>query len=293
MKKTVVKINWREEIGDLLFIVLGSIFLGLSYALFLIPNHIVPGGLGGLAIVINYLTKISVGIGYVILNIPVFILGIKNLGKRYGIKSLLGIISSSFFIDFFNKFLSLPPATSNKLLSAIYGGVLLGLGLGIVFRGHASTGGTDVIGQVLNRVTNLSVGVGILIVDFLIISLSGIVFGSAEYPLYGYLALFISSKVIDFVLEGWSYAKMTLIITEKPGKIKKVILSEMKRGTTGIRSITGYRRKETEVLLVVVARKEIPVLKQYVKKIDPNAFVIITDVYEVLGRGFKPRTSLL
>ncbi len=289
MKKIKLKIKWKDEFIDGIFILIGSAILGVGYAFFLIPHHIVPGGLGGLSIVINYLIGISVGTGYVILNIPVFILGIKNLGFRYGIKSLIGILLSSFFIDLFYKFLSLPTATGSKLLASVYGGALLGLGLGIVFRGHASTGGTDVIGQVINKFTNLSVGIGILIVDFVIISLSGVVFRSFELPLYGYLALFISSKVVDFVLEGWGYAKMVIIITDKEEKIKDVILSKMNRGVTGLKSITGYRKKETEALLVVVAKKEIPVLKQYVKTIDPKAFVIISDVYEVLGKGFRPR----
>ncbi len=288
LNKTLKKINWKYEIRDQILIVIGSAIIGLSYAFFLIPHHIVPGGVGGLSIVINYFTKFPVGILIAVLNIPLFIIGIKVIGKSFGIKSLIGVFISSFFIDWFTYLLP-SNITKNPLLASIYGGLLLGIGLGLIFRGNASTGGSDIIGQVIKKYTNLSVGVGIMLVDFVIISLAGLSFHSFEAPLIGYVSLYVSSKVIDIILEGWGYAKMAFIITDKPDEIADTILENLNRGCTMLKSFSPFTKKDRKAIFTVVNKKEIPKLKRYIKRIDPQAFVVISDVYEVLGRGFKRR----
>ncbi len=274
---------------DVLLIAFGSALMGVSYAVFLIPHQIVPGGVGGLSIILHHFLKTPVGLTNVVLNVPIFIIGIRTLGKTFGIKSILGIILFSFFIDFFDYGVRLPSVTDNRILAAIYGGILLGVGLGIVFRGRGSTGGSDIIGQIINRYTNITTGMGILITDFIIISLSGITFRSFEIPLYGYLALFLSSRVLDFVVEGFSYARAAIIISEKTTEISEGIMKDMSRGVTRLHGRGGYTDTEKDVLLVVVSRREVPIIRQLVKEKDPGAFVIITDVYEVLGKGFRPR----
>ncbi len=285
-----MKSRVKKEIRNFLFIISGSAVLGLAYALFLIPHHIVPGGVSGIAIILNYFFSLPVGLTSILLNIPVLYLGVKVLGREYGARTILGMLILNFAIDFAHEVLRLPSATSNPLLASIYGGLLLGAGLGFVFKGRASTGGTDVIGQVLNRWTGMSVGVGIFLVDFFIISASGLTFKSLEAPLLGYLSLFLSSKTIDFVLEGWSYAKLALIVTEKEEEVKEFVLRGMNRSGTFLRGETFYLGKPRRVIMTVISRKEFPVLRQEVKRIDPQAFMIITDVYEVVGRGFRTRS---
>ncbi|TET23818.1 MAG: YitT family protein [Candidatus Stahlbacteria bacterium] len=290
-KKFVLKINWRHELRDAAFIAVGSAVCGIAYAMFLIPHHIVSGGVGGISIIINYLTDLPVSLFYIAINVPIFFLGLRGMGKRYALKSLAGILAVSGFIFLFGNVLQLQEVTKeiDIILSAIYGGALLGLGLGIVFRGHGSTGGTDVAGQFLNKHTNISVGGWILIIDAVIIGSAGVVFGTLEAPLYGALALIVNTKVIDLVLEGFSYARAAHIITSKPQEVSWAISLEMRRGVTSLQGHSYFSGEKREVLYVVLTRREISHLKYIVKQIDPDAFVVISDVYEVLGKGFRPR----
>lgn len=288
-KKFVLKINWRHELRDAAFIVVGSAVCGIAYVMFLIPHHIVSGGVGGISIIINYLTSWPVALLYVAMNVPIFFLGLRGMGKRYALKSLAGILAVSGFIFLFENILHLPSATKDTILGAVYGGAILGAGLGIVFRGHGSTGGTDVAGQFLNKHTNISVGGWILIIDAVIIGSAGVVFGTLEAPLYGALALIVNTKVIDLVLEGFSYARAAHIITSKPQEVSWAISLEMRRGVTSLQGHSYFSGEKREVLYVVLNRREISHLKYIVKQIDPDAFVVISDVYEVLGKGFRPR----
>ncbi len=279
-----------REGRNLFFMLTGSLIMAAAYAMFLIPFHIVPGGVSGLAIIFNYLSGAPVGLTSIVLNIPIFYLGFRFLGKLYGIRSILGMIFSFLTIDLLHEIVKLPQATGNLLLASIYGGIIMGLGLGLVLKGRATTGGTDILGLIINKYTGVSVGVGIFLVDFFIISLSGIVYKSLEYPLLGYLTLFLSSKSIDFVLEGWSYAKLVLIVSEKEKEIKQFILNEMNRSGTYLYGQTFFLEKPKKVIMTVISTKEFPILRQAVKRIDPKAFMIVTEVYEVVGKGFRPRS---
>lgn len=277
----------RRNLADLALVVLGSIIMGIGYSLFLIPHHFVPGGVSGIAMIVNYFSKLPLGMLIMVLNIPVFILGIKIMGRKYALRSLLGMVISSLFIDLFQEILGLKSATDNAILAAIYGGFMLGVGLGLVFRGRASTGGSDILGQILNRWTGMSVGIAIMLIDFFIISASGVAFKQLEAPLYGYIVLFISSNVIDMILEGWNYTKMVLITSTKNDEIQDFILNTLDRGGTALRSRGLYLNREGETILTVIHRKQLPELRRFVKETDPNAFVIINDTYAVLGKGFK------
>ncbi len=287
MHATIKRISAWKEVRDIAQIVLGSIIMGLGYALFLIPHHLVPGGVSGIAIMVNYFFSLPVGILILILNIPVFVLGIRIMGSRYGIRSLVGMVLSSLLIDFFYEILKLPAATDNPLLASIYSGVCLGVGLGIIFRSKASTGGTDTIGQVISKWTGITVGMAIMAVDFVIISASGLSFHSWEAPLYGYIVLYISTWVIDRILEGWNHNKMVLINSTKGKQIEEFILFRLNRGGTALKSRSMYLKRDRELLMTVIHRKQIPELREFVKEIDPEAFVVISDTYAVLGRGFR------
>ncbi|NTV82152.1 MAG: YitT family protein [Candidatus Aminicenantes bacterium] len=276
-----------EKLKNILLILLGCAVMGLAYALFLIPHHFVPGGVSGIAIIANYFAGLPVGALIIVLNVPVFLLGLRTMGKKYVLNSLAGMVVSAVFIDLFDKVLKLPPATDNAVLAAIYGGVMLGVGLGIVFRGRASTGGSDIIGMVVSKHTGISLGFGIMIADFVIISASGLAFGSLEAPLYGYLVLFLSTKVIDMILEGWSYSKLVIITSSRTQEIADFILRGLDRSGTALRSRSLYLNREGEIILTVIHRKQLADLRNFIKKTDPEAFVVINDTYDVLGKGFK------
>lgn len=281
------KKHLRRNLADLALVILGSVIMGIGYSLFLIPHHFVPGGVSGIAMIVNYFTKLPVGMMILVLNIPVFLLGMKIMGKKYILRSLLGMVISSLFIDFFQEIIRIHSATDNAILAAIYGGFMLGVGLGLVFRGRASTGGSDILGQILNRWTGMSMGIAIMLIDFFIISASGVAFRQLEAPLYGYIVLFISSNVIDMILEGWNYTKMVLITSTKTDEVQDFILNTLDRGGTALKSRTLYLNRDGETIMTVIHRKQLPELRRFVKEIDPDAFVIINDTYAVLGKGFK------
>ena len=283
----IVKKNLKQNLANLALVIMGSAIMALGYALFLIPHHFVPGGVSGLAIMINYFTRLPVGTLIMVLNIPVFIFGIKLMGRRYGLRSLLGMVISSLLIDFFYEVLKLKSATDNAVLAAIYGGIMLGIGLGLVFRGRASTGGSDIIGQILNKYTGVSIGIGIMLIDFFIISASGLAYRNLEAPLYGYIVLFISTKVIDMILEGWNYTKLVIITSTKTQEIQDFILTTLDRSGTALKSRSLYLSREGETVITVIHRKQLTELREFIKSVDENAFVIINDTYAVLGKGFK------
>ena len=281
------KKDLKRNIANLALVLIGSIIMGVGYSLFLIPHHFVPGGVSGIAMIVNYFTRLPLGTLIMVLNIPVFIVGFKIMGRNYALRSLLGMVISSVLIDFFSQVVALKSATDDPILAAIYGGFMLGVGLGLVFRGRASTGGSDILGQILNRWTGISVGIGIMLIDFFVISASGVAFKQLEAPLYGYIVLFISSKVIDMILEGWNYTKMVIITSTKTDEIQDFILNTLDRGGTALKSRTLYLNREGETIMTVIHRKQLADLRQFIKSIDPGAFVIINDTYAVLGKGFK------
>ncbi len=265
-------------------IVLGCFISALGLTMFLIPNKVAAGGISGLATVMYYLFKLPVGWTMLALNIPLFLAGVAFLGKGFGAKTLIGGLLFSVFTEITAGF---PVITQDLMLSTVYGGIVLGFGLGIVFRVRGSTGGTDLAAMILNRfIPSISVGQGILLIDFFGIISSGIAF-NWELAMYAWIALFISSKVIDLIQEGFNYAKAVYIISVKAEEISQKILTEMERGVTLLEAEGGFTRHNKYVLLCVITRLEVSKLKNIVHEIDPRAFVIVHDVHEVLGEGFS------
>ncbi len=273
----------------IVYIIIGCIICALSYSVFLIPHQIVPGGVTGIAMILHFLYNSPVGVIAILLNIPLFIVAVRVLGISFGFKSLIAIFCTNLLIDFFIYSVKITTPTDNIILAALYGGMLLGLGLGLIFRGEASTGGTDIVGQILNRFTNMTIGMWIMIVDFVVITLAGITTRSYELALLGYLALFLSSRVIDLVIEGMDYARAVFVISEEYEKIIEAVYKNMDRGATILDGYSAFTRKKRPVIMCVITKKETPLFKSLVKKIDDKAFVILTDVFEVLGRGFRRR----
>jgi len=279
----------KTTIKDILFIIIGTAMAGAAYAFFIIPQKIVPGGIGAISVVLHYLFKVSFGISYMVLNIPIFIWGTKEIGKRFGIRSIAGILLISIFSDAFSHFFKNVALTNNLLLASLYGGLFLGAGLGFVFKGRGSTGGTDIVGRIMSKHTGMPIGQSILGVDAIIIIVSSFTFHSIDIMLVSFITLFVSSKVIDIVLEGRPYARAAIIFTNKGKEIGDLINKDLNRGVTILEGKGVYTGESKNVLFSVIHRREEETLRVRIKVIDPDAFVVITDVSEVLGKGFKPR----
>ncbi|WP_396126316.1 YitT family protein [Anaerobacillus sp. CMMVII] len=265
-------------------VVIGSAIVALAFNLFLLPNRIASGGVSGISIIINDIVGITPAFTQWALNIPLFIAGIVLLGGfKYGAKTLVGTIFLPMVV-FLTR--DLEAATLDPLLGALFGGIGVGVGLGIVFRSNSSTGGTDLAAQIIHKYTGLSLGACVFIIDGLIVASSAIVF-NIELALYALIALFITGKTIDIVQMGVGYAKIALIISEKQEEVQQGLLKDVDRGVTKLEGYGGYTDHKRPVLMCVVNQTEVTKLKQVVRNLDPNAFVIVTNATEVLGEGFK------
>lgn len=280
-----MKLNFKRIILDYLAITFGCLLTSLGFIIFLIPNKIAPGGASGLATIFFHLFGFPVGIVMFVINIPLFFIGIKVLGKRIGFRTFYGIALLSAFTDLLAPYV--PILTHDLLLASLYGGGFIGFGLGIVFKSRGTTGGTDLLAALINNFfPAVSIGQGVLLVDVLVVAIAGIVF-NAELALYAVISLFVSSKIIDLVQLGFNLAKAALIISDKSAEIREHILEKMGRGVTTLDGKGGYTGKDKDVLLVIVSRAEVTQLKRLVSKIDADSFVILTEVHEVMGEGFK------
>jgi uncharacterized membrane-anchored protein YitT (DUF2179 family) len=282
--------NWSKlakELLDYLGIAIGVSITALALVWLLIPNKIAAGGVSGLGIILYHQWGFSVALVMLVLNAPLFLAGIWFFGPRYGGKTLFGTVFVSVMIMFWDTVVRLPPLTRNPLLAALYGGVIAGVGMGICFRFRGTTGGTDLAAQLLNRFTGISVGHGLFLFDGFVVVLAGLVFHSAELALYAIITIYVTAKFLDSVLEGLDYAKAAFIISDQAEIIGRKIINELNRGATGLAGRGLYSSARKEVILAVISRAEEMKLKELVNRIDPAAFVIITDVHEVLGEGFQ------
>ncbi len=268
-----------------IYTLIGATAMGAFLELFLVPLHIVAGGVGGIATLVNHLTGLSVGVLILLINIPIFVLGVLNFSKGFLYYSLLGTLALSLSTQFFSQF---PPLTSDPLLAAVFGGGGIGLSLGLVISVNGTTGGTDILALVLKKwIPRFSVGQFFLLIDGIVILAAGFVFGEWESALYSALTLFACSKILDAVLAGVDYGQMVYIMSEYAETISGGIYRDMQRGVTGLESISLYHGKKKTVLLCVIRKVELPKLKKVVHDLDENAFMIVSDAREILGKGFK------
>lgn len=269
---------------DLAGILAGSVILAVGMNMFMIPNMLAPGGVSGLGVFLYHIFGMPVGLTIILFNIPLFIAGYLVLGPRVIIQSLLGTFLFSIAVEVTAPLL--PPATDDLLLAAVYGGVIMGIGVGLVFRFRSSTGGSALLSLILAKTSGISPGQALLWSDLVVLFLAVFVFGS-EPAMYAALSLFVSIKVIDAILEGLGLAKSAIIITRFGAKINEKLLYELGRGVTRIEGQGGYTGEGREVLLCVVTRQQTAHLKAIIYEIDPDAFVIIGNATEVHGEGFK------
>lgn len=279
-----MKQKFHPEIKNILYILSGLLCCSAAYNMYLIPNNIAAGGFTGIGQLVNSVFgNISVGMVGIILNVPLFLVSMKSLGLRFGIRSLLAMLGLSLFIDW----LPIPAATNDMLLATVFGSVLGGFGFGLVLRGSATTGGSDMLASLLHRhIPVIRVSVGIFAVDALVIIASAFVFDQ-QAAMYALICVFLMNLVVDVVLEGPNGANSYFVISDQSEAIAKRVMEEMERGVTAFYGKGMYSGKEKLVLLCVVNRFEAMQLRRIVFSIDSNAFVIANKAHEVLGEGFK------
>ncbi len=275
----------KNILKEYVLFIIGSILAAFGTSLFLLPNQLSSGGFSGIATIFYYLFHIKMGTTIMILNIPVFIFAYLREGKSFVIKT---IVSTFVFSEAINIFDKIEPFTTDKILASVYGGIIIGLGLALVFKGKSSTGGTDLLANIIVTYNNeISLGNVLQGLDIFVVLLNIVFLGEIEIGLYSAIAIYIINKMLDLVFEGINFSKMIYIISDQYEDISNIIHRELKRGATGIYAKGLYTNQEKMMVMCVAKRKHIIKIKEISKQIDPNAFIIITDAREVYGLGFK------
>ncbi|WP_086277982.1 MULTISPECIES: YitT family protein [unclassified Enterococcus] len=273
----------KQQIQDTLYVTIGSLILAISINSVLLPNKIVAGGANGISVVINYLFGLNPAIVLYAINLPLLVLCFLLLGKEVGIKTIYGSLIYPFFVGITTH---LPVLTHNIFLATIFGGILTGIGLGLEFRGNASTGGTAIISQIVNKYFKISLGVSILFVDGIVI-LSALFVFNTDTVLFSLICLYLIGRVVDMVQVGFVRSKNVMIISPKYAEIKEKILVEMDKGLTMIPIEGGYQKNPSMLMMTVVSEKDFSRIKESVLAIDEEAFVVSMNASEVFGRGFS------
>lgn len=279
------KIKIPKTIMEIIGTIIGAFIMAIGVSLFLLPNQLSSGGVSGIATIIYYLFNIPMGTMIIIINIPLFLFSIYKIGKEFFLKSLIGTVALSVFIDILDK---IKPLTQDRFLACVYGGIIIGLGTAIILKVNSSTGGSDLISQVAKKYnpTIRSSNV-IVLLDIIIVTLNMIVFKEIEIGLYSAITIYLMGKIIDILFEGIYFTKLILIISDKNEEISKEIEEKVQRGITGLYGKGMYTRKEKLVLMCAASRGDVSKIKLIARKIDPKSFIIITNSREVVGLGFK------
>ncbi|MFB6342026.1 YitT family protein [Saccharicrinis sp. FJH2] len=285
------RIPLKKRILEYGMIILGAFILASGFVFFINPYNIVPGGVFGIGIVIHHLIPaIPIGTFGLALNIPLTLLGIRILGPKFGIKTVLGMVLTSAFMDGLTYFIGENDPlklADDLLLASIFGAILLGVGLGLIFRSRATSGGSDIIAMIFAKFSNLPVGQLLIMIDSSIVLVGLLVFQDWKIPLYSWLVIYITGQVIDIVLKGISYDNALMIVSEKHEEIKDRIIHDLERGGTYLKGEGMFTGQEKNVIFVVVSRRELTILKSWIHQIDKNAFVTVIDTREILGEGFR------
>lgn len=267
------------------FFILAALFYAMGISLFLDPNQLAPGGIVGISVILHQFTNISTGTLYFILNVPILILGFMKFGYKVMLDTLFMVVLNSVFTNYFTGF---GPITKEYLLAAIAGSVLVGMGIGIVFRQGATTGGIDIIVKLLrSKFPHMSTGKIFMMLDILVVTISGIVFGNFNLAMYAFIAVVFSSKVVDYVLYGDDEAKLIYIISNSQKVISERLLNEANVGVTFIQGSGGYSKTSYEVIMCVVRKRLSPKVEEIVKEEDEKAFMIVCRASEIFGEGYK------
>lgn len=273
-------------------ILIGSFILASGFVLFITPYKIVPGGVYGIAIVLHYVLGTPVGMTALSMDIPLTLIGIRILGPRFGYKTVVGFLLTAVFVDGITYFYGNEPlVTDEPLLSSIFGGVFLGVGLGLIFKAKATSGGTDIIAMITSKYTKLPVGQLLIYVDSVIVLIGLLVFQDWKIPLYSLIVIFITGRVIDTILQGVNYDKTIFIVSDKHQEIRDKIINDLNRGGTFIKGLGMFNGDERTIIFTVVNRREMAMLQEFIHQIDTRAFVTVINANEILGEGFKSLTE--
>ena len=275
-----------RHIKSILTIIFGAAIYAFGLTYFVVPHHLFEGGATGITLITYYLFNIPISLMNLLINIPLFILAWKIFGSKTLYTSLLGTISLSIWLAIFEKIPLSFNLEGDLVIVALVAGVLLGLGLGVIFNAGGTTGGTDIVARILNKYTNISVGKLLFALDYLILLLNLIIFQDLRLVTYTLLFDFIVSRVIDLIGEGGYAGKGFMIITQKPMEVADKINEELGRGVTFISGQGYYSQKDLKIIYCIVARNEMIKMKELIHTIDPRAFITITEAHEILGEGF-------
>lgn len=284
-KEELFSIKWFKSY---LLIAVGTFLVAVGYVLFISPNKIVPGGIYGIAIMLHHLLGTPIGLTALAFNIPLTLIGIKLLGPKFGAKTVVAFVLTSVYVDALSYFYgSLPLVPGETLVSCIFGGLFIGIGVAFTFKAKATSGGSDVIAMILQKYTRLPLGQLMMMVDSAIVLLSYVAFGDWRIPLFSWITIFVLGRVIDTAMHGFSYDKTLFIISEKHEEIRNSIIGDLKRGGTFLHGEGMYKHDTKQIIFTVVNPRELYMLEEYIHRIDPEAFIAVLDAYEILGKGFK------
>ena len=275
----------KKKMIDWLGTIVGSFIMAIGVSCFLLPNQLSSGGFSGIATITYYLFNIPMGIMIFLLNIPLFLFAGYKIGKDFFVKSILGTFSLSFFIDLLDK---LEPITTDRFLACIYGGIIIGIGTAIILKSGSSTGGTDLITNIIKTYNkNISMSNYLMMIDMVISALNMLFFREIEIGLYSAIVIYLYGKFVDIIFEGVYYTKLLFIISDQNEKISEKIGKEIKRGATGLYGKGMYSKKDKLVLICAANRGDIVKIKKVAKAIDEKCFIVVANAREVLGKGFK------
>lgn len=278
------KIFWKT-VKKYTFLLIGALFASIAIEIFLVPNNIIDGGVIGISIISSHITKLPLGIFIFLLNLPFLILGYKQIGKTFVISTVFSVTTLALGVTFLHP---VPGITKDVLLAAVFGGIILGVGVGLIIRYGGSLDGTEIVAIILDKRTGFSIGEIVLFFNIFILSSAGFVFGW-DKAMYSLIAYFIAFKVIDITVEGLEESKAVIIVSEQPEVIADILMARLGRGVTVLHGKGAYSGDSKGVLYCVITRLEISKLKAIVEEIDTNAFVTFSDVHEVMGGRFKKR----
>ncbi len=283
---------------DWICIVLGAFVLAAGFVLFITPYHIVPGGVYGTGIVLHYLfPQVQVGTFGLMLDIPLLCVALWVFGAKFGTKTIVAALLTPVFMNTLTHFIGEDPAamlagnidlSGDVLLSCIFGGVLIGVGMGLILRTHATSGGTDIVAMIVHRFTRMPIARCLLIVDSCVVVLGLIVLKDWRIPLYSLITIYVSTQLVDWVLDGGGSNKLLFILSEKNEQIRTLIIEKLERGGTYIQSTGMFSMQDKQMIFVVLDRTELPVVQDYIRRIDPRAFLVVMNAHEIYGEGFKP-----
>ena len=278
-------IKIRRVIIEILGTIIGSFIMAIGVSLFLLPNQLSSGGVAGIATITYYLFNIPMGTMMVLINVPLFLVSIFKMGKYFFVKSMIGTVTLSIFIDFLDKFKAL---TEDRFLACVYGGIILGIGTAILLKVNSSTGGSDLVSYVAKKYKpTVQAGNIIVIIDIVIVTLNMIFFNEIEIGLYSAIAIYLMGKIIDILFVFLYFTKLMIIVSDKSEEISKDIEEKIERGVTGLYGKGMYTNSKKLVLMCVAPRREVARIKMLARKIDPRSFIIITNSREVVGQGFE------